>query len=216
MNCGIYCITNTINGKRYVGQSTNLRKRTNTYNNGVFHNNHLKSSVKKYGWGNFTLKVLIYCEEDQLDYYETTLIEKWDLMNRKKGYNKESGGNRDKHLSEETRKKISKSKKGQYSGFTPLTFTFENKKHIQESKEMLSKKAKLRVREKNSNYKGKMIIASEIETNKEIFFNCYTDAKEYFNSHHVNSVLKGNRKSCKGYTFRYATQQEIDNNQLYK
>lgn len=91
-NIGIYCITNLINDKKYIGQSCNLIKRFSAYRCGTFSSKHLKSAVKKYGWINFKICPIIYCNINDLDYYETLLIEKLDLTNPSKGYNSMTGG----------------------------------------------------------------------------------------------------------------------------
>ena len=60
-------------------------------------------------------------------------------MNPKKGYNKEDGGNLQKHLSEETKKKISKAKKGKYQGENHPMW---GKYHSEESKKKMSEAKK--------------------------------------------------------------------------
>ena len=63
---GVYRITNTINGKTYVGSSTNLRKRFHFY----FNANELLRcnsmpiccALLKYGYSAFKLDILEYCE----------------------------------------------------------------------------------------------------------------------------------------------------------
>lgn len=51
--CGIYYITNTINGKFYVGSSKNIKKRWARHirdlNNNNHHNIYLQRSCNKYG-----------------------------------------------------------------------------------------------------------------------------------------------------------------------
>lgn len=53
MNCGIYCITNTIDGKRYIGSSKNTKQRKYKHfyylKAGTHPNIHLQSSYNKYG-----------------------------------------------------------------------------------------------------------------------------------------------------------------------
>ena len=65
MNSGIYTITNTTNGHRYVGSSVDLRKRWNTHRRylreEIHGNAHLQSAWKKYGPKAFKFLVLFYC-----------------------------------------------------------------------------------------------------------------------------------------------------------
>lgn len=133
IKCGIYKITNTINGKIYIGQSTNIDIRKQHYfNRHKIHNEHLQNSFKKYGKDKFTFEVVKCCKEKYLDRFEKLYIRVYDTMNPEKGYNKESGGHSNKHLSDETRKKMSECQKGHKNSFF-------GEKHKKESTMVMSK-----------------------------------------------------------------------------
>lgn len=109
---GIYKITNTVNGKVYIGQSVRLSERLNKHCNALknnYHpNQHLQNAYNKYG-DVFQIEIIVYCDsEEELDDLERYYISYYDSMNPQRGYNKEDGGSLNKHLSEETRKKMSK------------------------------------------------------------------------------------------------------------
>ena len=105
---GIYCVTNKVNGKKYFGQSTDIERRKKDYFiYGKFPNDHLKNAFNKYGKENFDFEIIKCCKEKYLDRFEKLYIRINDTMNSKKGYNKEAGGCLNKHLSNETKKKIS-------------------------------------------------------------------------------------------------------------
>jgi group I intron endonuclease len=114
MTCGLYCLTNKINGKKYFGQSINIEKRKKKYfNYGDFPNDHIKNAFNKYGKENFDFKIIKVCKEKYLDRFEKLYIRINDTQNPDKGYNKESGGNPNKTLSEETRQKMSEAQYGE-------------------------------------------------------------------------------------------------------
>lgn len=98
--CGIYCITNLKNGKRYIGQSINIKKRWYSHKyylrRGQHTNKHLQRSFDKYGEKNFKLEILAECERSQLDKLEIELIKQYDVTNQEKGYNHEHGGLKNK------------------------------------------------------------------------------------------------------------------------
>jgi group I intron endonuclease len=148
--CGIYKITNLTNSKVYIGQSVNLNSRKSAYRNGNFHNAHIRNAVNKYGWENFSIQILLYCDEEWLDHYEISLIKLYKSIDGIFGYNKESGGNKNKRLSEDVKKRMSEKKKGTLLG---KENPFYGKKHTEETKEKISRsrKGKL-VGEYNPNY----------------------------------------------------------------
>lgn len=114
--CGIYEIFNMVNGKSYVGQSTNITQRLSKHKSELRHNKHqnlhLQNAWNKYGEYNFIFNVIEYCDIDELDDIEKYYINIWNLTNNQYGYNVESGGNLNKTLSTETKRKMSEAHKG--------------------------------------------------------------------------------------------------------
>ncbi len=89
----IYKITNKINGKVYIGQTTVGFDRRYGYNLlSKTHNEHLKRSIEKYGIENFDIcKVYdIALTPNELDEKEIYYINKFDCIEN--GYNKVIGG----------------------------------------------------------------------------------------------------------------------------
>lgn len=112
----IYLRTNKINGKKYVGQATNLEVRQKTWKS----KNHyagkaIYNARNKYGIDNFGFEILKECDDDELDYWEMYYIKE---LNTKVpyGYNMTDGGEaswvKGKHLSEEWKRKIGEGNKG--------------------------------------------------------------------------------------------------------
>ena len=79
LNCGIYKIENILNGDCYIGQSKHLNKREKQHFKELLENKHdnryLQNSYNKYGCENFIFKVVIYCELNELSYYEQSLVD---------------------------------------------------------------------------------------------------------------------------------------------
>lgn len=91
----IYKIENLVNGRVYIGQTTNKNGFDGRYNNDLYnrtHNKHLKYSINKYGLDNFNInKVLdIAFSQKELDIKEKCWIRIYDSINN--GYNIASGG----------------------------------------------------------------------------------------------------------------------------
>ncbi len=79
MNTGIYEIVNTVNGKRYVGSSVNLRKRWDGHRfklrKGAHHSPYMQASWNKYGEASFVFRPLLICDQANLLVYEQILID---------------------------------------------------------------------------------------------------------------------------------------------
>jgi hypothetical protein len=111
----IYKITNTINNKVYIGQTTtsgNVRWMAHRLNlkKGIHPNKHLQSSWNRYGESSFIYEVITKGCEGLLDILEISYIEKYKSDNNQYGYNKDHGGhlNRKRRVvSKDTIKKIS-------------------------------------------------------------------------------------------------------------
>lgn len=103
----IYIHTNKINGKKYVGQTIQKRPEDRWHGGANYcHSRKFYNAIKKYGWDNFDHEVIPAFPEE-LDFLEIEFIKKYDTINN--GYNLCSGGNKNKIVSEETRKKLSES-----------------------------------------------------------------------------------------------------------
>jgi group I intron endonuclease len=115
---GIYSITNTVNGKMYVGQAVNLKSRKAHHFNDLKRNKHrnihLQRAYNKYGKDNFIFKVILYCEPFELTRYEQAIVDiTSNIYNIRKLCVISSLGI---NPSEETKRKTSESNKGKYFG----------------------------------------------------------------------------------------------------
>ena len=95
----IYCYTNKINGKKYVGQTINPEQRYNAHKSNYQNPNHteynslIHKAFRKYGFDNFTYEVLVKGIDDinVLNELETYYIKKFNCQTPN-GYNVEAGG----------------------------------------------------------------------------------------------------------------------------
>jgi group I intron endonuclease len=98
---GIYKITNKINGKAYIGQSTNIKRRWNVHKNASVNPNGkcyeypLYRAMRKYGLDNFTFEVVEECKKSELNEREIFYIQKYNTY--ADGYNQDNGGECARH-----------------------------------------------------------------------------------------------------------------------
>lgn len=113
---GIYCLKNEINNKVYVGLSKDIARRLREHYNNSLNNkcHHLYNAINKYGVNNFSVSILeITNDTKSLIDLERKWINELDSCNRDKGYNiQETAENGAYIVSDETKQKISKAKKG--------------------------------------------------------------------------------------------------------
>ena len=95
--CGIYCITNNINGKQYIGLSRDCLKRWSDHYSKSYHSNKedekrkpLYMAMKKYGRENFSFGILEECSLEELKEKEMYWIKK--LNTYQNGYDATPGG----------------------------------------------------------------------------------------------------------------------------
>jgi group I intron endonuclease len=126
----VYLITNTINGKRYVGQTIkSLEHRFKAHQHPSSSASYLYNAIKKYGVSNFSIEaLLVVWSKKDLDFYERFLIKEFDLQNHDKGYNITDGGEgiSGYRFSKEQRKRLSsigrtrQARTGQFEGIRKL------------------------------------------------------------------------------------------------
>ena len=148
-NYSVYVHT-TPSGKMYVGMTCQDVKKRWAYGNG-YRTQVFYKAIQKYGWNNIQHEVIAeHLTKEEAENFEEVLIEKLKTRNRKYGYNVAKGGynggvcgedhpNYGKHLSEETRKKISESNKGKLAGEKHPNYG----KHM--SKEAIDKRRKTKL-----------------------------------------------------------------------
>lgn len=94
--CGIYKITNKINGKIYIGQSIDIYKRWEEHKNCyVRKSNYLYLAFRKYGVENFSFEIIEECAPDELDEKEIYYISTYHTFigdEERNGYNMSMGG----------------------------------------------------------------------------------------------------------------------------
>jgi group I intron endonuclease len=158
----IYILENKINHKLYVGQTTNkrvmrrvLRHFSNSFNKNK-KNNVINKAIKKYNFANFKI-YNFNVPNFLLDYFEVNMIKNLNTQ-VPNGYNLESGGHKNKKLSESTKKKlreinlgkkspilseeakkrISIKNKGKNNGMYGKKSPMKGKSHTQKTKDKIS------------------------------------------------------------------------------
>lgn len=156
----IYCFTNKVNGKKYIGKTGNFHNRMNAHKIASGDCPHFHNAIKKYGIDSFDLIIIdeYKTEEDAL-VAEIFYISHYKSNNRKYGYNLTNGGdgisghfhseesklkisialkgreapNKGKFASDETKLKLSKSHIGQPGYWTNKQLSEEHKQKLSES-----------------------------------------------------------------------------------
>ena len=130
-NCGIYKITNTVDGKFYIGSSCNITKRMCFHRSLLIrdkhYNRHLQSAWNKYGAQAFTFETVLLCDIETKLYFEQVFIDVLcpaynfakGALATMQGYKhteetrrKVSEASKGTHRSEETKRKMSEARKG--------------------------------------------------------------------------------------------------------
>lgn len=113
---GIYMIKNKANDKVYIGRSKDITSRFSSHKHNLINkkhiNNYLQQSWNKYGEENFEFIILEECDSVEETYErEIFYINKFNSTNMNYGYNLSSGGEGAGNWSEESKEKLSISKR---------------------------------------------------------------------------------------------------------
>ena len=145
----VYCHTNKINGKKYIGITSQKPQHRWKNGQGYRNNEYFFRAIEKYGWHNFTHEILYTdLSKEDAECIEVKLIAEYKTTFNQNGYNIESGGNATKYVPKSTRKKISQALKGH-------DCSEETRKKISDKK-----------RGKQSPNKGKKLTQEQIEKNR--------------------------------------------------
>jgi group I intron endonuclease len=124
LKSGVYCITNTVTGHKYIGSTINLMVRIRHHIRmlmlGTHANSYIQNHWNKYGETTFTVTVIEYCDRTALIDREAYYMGYWKTLTRKHGYNLKVPGMHGYApstrlgipLSDEQRKKISETLTG--------------------------------------------------------------------------------------------------------
>lgn len=214
-------------GKVYIGITSLLPRKRWQYGWGYKDNSHFFRAIAKYGWDNFSHEILFSnLTKAEAEAKEIELIAKFDSTNPQKGYNRDHGGISRGKVSEETRRKISKSTKGEKSAHY-------GKHHSEETKRKLSIAAKNRPpmsaetrrkigeaergekhwtygktfseehRKRIAESKCKPVIC--VETQMTYGSTLEAATRTGINKGNINSCCMGRRKTAGGFRWEYAT-----------
>lgn len=222
----IYMFTNKINGKKYIGQTVNERRRYLEHKRGKDKANyHLDNAIKKYGIEAFNYEILntiIASSKEgliqQLNRWEVHYINKYNATNYDYGYNVAVGGGANglgkqywlgKHHTEETKKKLSKIHKGSF-----LSDEIKKKISIASNRMWASEEYRKKHKEgmgkyfDNPNLKhhlAKKTIQYDLDGNFVKEFESLTEAALKMNCDKalIMRVCQGKAKTAKGYKWKY-------------
>lgn len=228
--CGVYKITNIINGKCYIGQSIDIHKRWAEHkrkNNDE--NTYLRKAIKKYGIYFFKFEIVVVCSRDLLDWHEKLAIA-GNAALAPAGYNLSSGGRSTtwaykpseetlkkrsialtgKKRTEETKKKMSDAQKRRFA-----SKDIKQRRRGSIKKSMTGgapsnkgiplpdiTKAKIRAAKtgKAATWRRRVLVRSDGE-----IFSSITLAAEAINANRatIHKQLNGTLKTVHGFTFQY-------------
>lgn len=201
----VYLITNLINGKQYVGQTTQaLEERWRLHLSERSGCLALKSAIDKYGKDNFIIEPLMSCNSlEELDKSESSAIQSLNTLSPA-GYNLTTGGERPsfsaesrlkmsksgkvrKSISSDTRNKLSERMKGEKNHNFGKKFSADYRKKLSVS------------RAGKSPRKGHKILCCQ---SGRIYSSLSEASKDLsINVGYLHQILNGKRKSAKGLTF---------------
>jgi group I intron endonuclease len=186
---GIYCFTNKINGKIYIGSSINLTTRFYKYyhiDNLMQRNTPIYSALLKHGFSNFSLSILEYIIEENENpivreqYYLDLLQPDYNVLTTagsSLGYKHTEETLKyfkERVPSEKTRNNLSLAATGRI-----LSEEIREKISSKHKGKVLSESTKLKISEYATNTRGVKVIIKNIENNEEFVFESLVNAGKH-------------------------------------
>ena len=202
----VYKHTLKADGRVYIGQTNSIKNRwkPSAYKNCIYFYN----CILKYGWENFEHEIILdNLTIEEANKEEERLIKEYDSTNKEKGFNLKSGGLNNLH-SEETKKKMSKTRKG-------VQKTNEHKKAISEGLKKYftnsegEKECPKEIRQRLLEYNKKRSKKVQcIET--EIIYESLSEAEKETGilGETISRNCRGKQKSASGYHWRFIENEE--------
>lgn len=135
-NCGVYAITNTLNGHAYIGSSVNISQRwrahVNSLNKNEHHSDYLQRAWNKYGADSFEFTVILLCDKKYKLYFEQVLLD-----GLKPAYNvalDASAPMQGLHHTEDEVRRMSERQKGKTGALNPMF----GRHHSEETRALMS------------------------------------------------------------------------------
>jgi group I intron endonuclease len=217
----IYMVENTINNKKYIGQTIREDIKTRwkyhkTLNSKKYIGQILFNAYKKYGIDNFKFKIICVCFDEDTNKYEKEYINKYNTL-YPNGYNLLIGGDNKKH-SEITKKVLSEKMSGvnhPHYGKTPsletinkMKMAYKNKIKKETNNNCIGRpqteetKEKIRQMTINNIIKNSKVRIHQYDLNMNLintFYSCFEASKKCDISR--NSIKNSyiNKKSSKGF-----------------
>lgn len=140
MKSGIYQILNVVNGKIYVGSSINIKGRWSSHRKELKQNKHknihLQYAYNKYGVDAFEYFVIEYCPQQELIAKEQAWMDAGRVCERGQGYNMKptAGSPLGSRHSEETKRKMSESRRGENNHNYGKTYSAERRRRMSDAR----------------------------------------------------------------------------------
>lgn len=188
------------NNKKYIGITMNIPNYRWNNGNGYNRQKIMKNAIKKYGWENIKHKILFTnLTKEEAEQKEIELIAFYKSNQRKYGYNIENGGNCVGKMSEETKKKISKSNIGKNTGIKNGMYGKHPKGEFKKGNIPYNKGKKMPIEERRKRSKPVLCVETGI-----IYYSAReANDKTGISYKSISSVCNKKRKTTGGYHWEF-------------